>query len=206
MKSKVIIAISILLFVLTAIGLIQLFQRLSVVAFNETSTYIFISVLIVCSLVGVWGIVRKNKDLNAKRVSSLLTPLYSVYLPLLSFVLFICSLLSIFQNLNDGKLSDRMIVVSMFLVWSLIGLKYAKLKLLYIDQNRLYYTSFFSIKNCNLSDIKEVKRYMRYLYKIRVQSIDKECDIVFMPRVKESLVPFTTPAFVLFLQKMIDNK
>ncbi|MDD2798340.1 MAG: hypothetical protein PHV20_07065 [Bacteroidales bacterium] len=191
MKKRILITISLSLYLVGLLLLSFLLYPNGMFAKLEVLCGIGFSFIIFSIFIGFRLWIYRDKSIGEKRVSGLLTPLYSIYLPLAILFLILYTLTVVFFHLYNDNIADYIIIGLVFTFWFFIATKYRKLKMIYLLKDEIVYTDLFSINKCKLNHIKNIKPYMRYLYKIEIKIEDQEFDIIFLPRLRESIFIFS---------------
>ena len=203
MRQKIIISVIIYItgIVLTLISFIPLRPDMQF----SNSVGFFGIVLLVASLVfGVIGLTKEKKIVKGKMISSRLTPLYKIYIPIFIVILFIVNnLLILLDSYPSNDISVFFAMEIILIIWLVLFLPCVKLHDVYLENNQIITINFFNRAVLKVTDIKKIRRFLIFFYKIKLDKMAGSHTIVMLPKLTESTNLFTTPKSIKVLKNLI---
>ncbi len=151
-------------------------------------------------------ILYPKKRQNAKLISSRLTPVYKFYLPVTIMICLLFNTLLISLDIYPGNdISIFIVLEIMFIIWLALAIPDMNLHSIYLINKQIIVTDFVGESAFHVSDIKCVKRYFIFFYRLTIVKGISSQKILFLPRLTESSIFFITPKSVKELKSLINR-
>ncbi len=192
--------ISLVFYVLgLAMGFILLFPF----AGKAQSSYTFgILGLAIAAAALIYGIIIMNdgKHIGSTMITSSLTPLYKFFIPILTIELFVFnSILLVFSIYPGNDISIFIALEVMLVVWLLLLFPCFKLSQIELKDGKVIASNFFSTSEFNRKDVKRIKRYFIFYYKVKTN----KTSLVILPKLSESVNLFVIPKSIRMFNKFV---
>jgi len=145
---------------------------------------------------------RIEKEKNVKRLSSILTFVYKIILPIL-----LLGILILLNFVLKGKATKEDLLginISYLIIMTIGYLPISNIKEVYFDSKKLYYSNYFIKKESELNSIIKVKRWMFFFFRIFIENEGNIKKMKFLPREFGSLhYLFNKSESIIELERLI---
>jgi len=204
MKQRIIISLTFF-----AIGFIFILTVLVPLRLNFKMPYVIGIIGIILLLTAfIYGIIilYAEKRNESKLISSRLTPLYKFYFPVTFIACLLFNTLLILLDIYPGNDVSIFIVLEiMFVIWLVLFIPCLKLQLVYIANNKIITTNFLNEYVLHKTNVKSVKRYFLFFYRLNLDKGTGLQSIIFLPRLTEFSMLFVTPKSIKELKSQINH-
>lgn len=133
-------------------------------------------------------------------ITSVLTPLYKFYLPILIIEILLFNTILIVFNIYPGNdISVFIVVEIMLIIWILLLVPCFKLHQFTLNGNELLVTNYYNSRKFKIYDIVKVHRFFIFFFRVKL----KNTTIIMLPKITESANLFGTPKSIKRLKNAL---
>lgn len=198
MKQKTIISL-VFYVVGLAMGFILLFPFAGKAQFSNTFGIFGLAVSAASLIIGLIIMnVRRYKVYTT--ITSILTPLYKFYIPILIIEMFVFNTILLVFNIYPGSdISVFIVLEVMFVFWALLLFPCFNLSQMDLKDGKIIAYNYFNSNEFNEKEIKKVNRFFIFFFKVKLTKVS----FIILPKLSESANLFATPKSIRMLKDLI---